>query len=424
MSHSSTSSSDEGANPLGAFLKRLVLFCLPLAVVLLPPQVALFRVGENWSMARVNAVELERVEAGQETLHQRAYVPENPRWYKFFHLRERAPVIAAVGSSTSMQFRAYAFPGYEDKFYNAGGLTNAAVELDELADWLENVESPPEVLLLGVDPWWFNPQWGGPGNTTLEQLEKQGSFSIAAVSAVLSYREFLKRAVAKRGRGLFDSKCSTPEQEDAYMIGVKACDGSGFRGSDGSRAYGWLWKRERAEEGFEDRSKTLERIEKGTKRFQHAKAVDRKRLEHLERLLEVAKKRDILVAGYLVPLAPEVRGAIAPHAFLGPFFRDYKTSVTALFEAYEMPLVDAQDASALGFSERAFIDGFHASEVVMAVVVEKFFEDPRVVAKLPRLDRAKLRERIRAARSEALFSFDSAEVLTSRGDVARAGAKK
>ena len=148
------------------------------------------------------------------------------------------------------------------------------------------------------------------------------------------------------------------------------------------------------------------------------------RLEHLERLLEVAKKRDILVAGYLVPLAPEVRGAIAPHAFLGPFFRDYKTSVTALFEAYEMPLVDAQDASALGFSERAFIDGFHASEVVMAVVVEKFFEDPRVVAKLPRLDRAKLRERIRAARSEALFSFDSAEVLTSRGDVARAGAKK
>lgn len=364
------------------FLGRTCAFLLPVLAVLAAIYAPLYRSTEAWGMETVVARELERAQSGGETLFQRSVVLEEMRRHRLVNLLNRRPRIAVVGSSTSMQFRAAMFGPYAARFYNAGGITNGVHQLAELSSALE---STPEILVLGIDLWWLNPAWQPPSSDTLQQLRDTAALTLDL------------RAVAPAMRGLvtnpramdWPALLEVPQAAGPLgllPIGLGARAGDGFRGSDGSRQYRIIVEREATGAPFKDPSRTLERIRKGGVRFERATAVDMARVAKLAAFLEDMKAQGITVAGYAIPLEPEVFDALSQSPEHRGLLDSYRHAVPLVFANAGQPCVDATDVRAMGLDSDNMVDGFHGSEIVAAHILERLLRETELGQALPGLN--------------------------------------
>ena len=124
------------------FLRDILFFALPLAVVTFVYEYPMYMLGETMPIERV----LEKQENGG--LFMRKYLGQEFNTYKTIGLEKTQPKIVVVGSSRTMQFRGEYF---KEKFYNAGGLLQ---NHQDLAYFL-NEEQSADFFIIGLDSWWY-----------------------------------------------------------------------------------------------------------------------------------------------------------------------------------------------------------------------------------------------------------------------------
>jgi hypothetical protein len=352
------------------YLRRLMLFWMPVILPLLSLEALLWRAGETWPIARVIRVQ----QSGPSPRFMRGLIDQGFYRYKYESMKEERPSILAIGSSRVLKFRAEMFGEDSSRFYNAGGLVQSIDDLEHFVRHMPDSQLP-RVLLLGIGMWWLNDHW--PSNDGFERgVQYDGALNWQDHLLVL---RSLVEDPAKLWR-VVDGPVS-----DAGAIGLGArWTGAGFR-PDGSLASGTAAPSDPDGWRFIDRERptVVDRIRTATARFQISDGVSQSRLAALRGSLAGLSRRGVLVLGFAPPLSDEAAALLAADARHQRLWRGYREEVPALFLAMELPFVDASTPATLGLDDRYMRDGFHGEETLHLYILRRLLADSTVAAALP-----------------------------------------
>lgn len=316
------------------------------------------------------------------------------------------PEIAAVGSSRVMQFRSAYF---RKSFLNVGGTAGNLSVLRSTIDAML-AEHRPEALIIGLDFWWFMPQWhpdpfkdepptSGSYNYGLESLKKPWGWLL---EGKVSIHDFIAPVLLESAGGF---------RAGRYGIMAQQTD-DGF-GPDGS----WYYTAETTGQKrpfdyqFED---TLTQVRHGIKAFFHARPLEGSRdlggisSAHVDAFAEIycrLKSRGIATFVFISPLSVKVLDSIRQREADYPHLFHLKEALMAR----GIEVVDFTDPRTFGSGDCEFIDGFHGGEVTYARMLRDMAD--RWPALLTYVNMEKINAVIRDWRGHALV-FD--ERVTDR----------
>ncbi|MGZ8899928.1 MAG: hypothetical protein ACXW3Z_07520 [Limisphaerales bacterium] len=344
------------------------LFVLPFLVVGLLVEAVMWRTGESWPIERVISAQKVRSEA----LFMRGILDQGFYRFKALNIQEHKPRVLVLGSSRVMEFRKEMFG--TDRFYNAGGMIQGLKDLEAFVETKER--HLPEVLVLGVDLWWFSARHL-PGTDMKSGVEYDAATDWQA--HLKAARRFKSSKVYKPALRSWSAKNEN--------IGVEARNSSaGFR-SDGSMKYHFAMPTSEEEWAFVDREKPPipERIKNGEAPFAASSGMDAERVKRFEACLAELTKRGVMVLGFLPPFSAEAAALMESHPGQTKLWHEGRTMIPEMFARQGQVLVDSSSTASLGLDDRYLIDGIHAAETFQVHLLRKFLEKPRVKEKFPKL---------------------------------------
>lgn len=281
--------------------------------------------------------------------------------YKLQLYKAVKPEIIVIGSSRVMQFRGSWFT---KSFVNMGG---AAGNLAVLRSTLEAAItiSRPRVVIIGIDFWWFLPQWEKDPYQHVPPTSDSYNYSLASLKKPIewflegkvSFRELGAPILGVFGKGF-----------RADRFGIMAQQTNDGFGPDGS----WYYTAEITGQKpvldyrFQD---TLLSVERGIRAFYHAHQDQPGPAEnHIDAFAEIwcrLKSRGIQTYAFIPPLAGRILAAMNQN--------DYP-HLYRLREALAERGIDAlacENPRTLGANDCEFIDGFHAGEVAYARILRR-----------------------------------------------------
>jgi hypothetical protein len=352
-------------------LRRLALFWVPVGLALAAHEALLWRTGETWPIGRVLAAQ----ERDRAAVFMRGFVDQSIDAYKWEAFLRRRPAVIALGSSRVMHLRGGMFGVDAPAFYNLGGILSSVHNLSEFSELLPATHTP-RVILLGVDPWWFN-----AARPPAEEI------GIAADGALRWQGHLLALREIASDRDLFGAALGSlwPGQGASRRIGLHArLRGEGFR-FDGSLDSGLRVPRSETEWRFVDRERppVLRRIRRGTHFFEVTDGLSPPHLAVLRAALARLRARGVLVAGFAPPLASQAAALLEADPRHARLWREYREQVPAVFAELGQPYFDASTPATLGLDDRYLIDGLHAEETFHLHVLRRMLEDARLAAALP-----------------------------------------
>jgi hypothetical protein len=335
-------------------LVRLAVFSLPVAALFGLAAAVLWRTGE------LRALDLEDVVARQqasssELLYGSAYSDCSPR-YKLLAANAVRPEVLAVGTSRVMEVRREFF---RRPFYNSGG---AVFRAGDLRVFLSRIspEGQPRVLLVALDQFALNADVDrAEGNVIENRLSTCPTIpSLIASSWTAVYRDLATRKISR-------GDLRAPPFEG---FGIAAqVNGRGFR-KDGSNRPG--------KNGFSPFSEVLDRIDRQNSRFQRANHPSPELVDQVVAFVDDAAGRGMHVTVFLPPYAPQIRDRMTEVGGYG-YVSEIYPALEPQLRARGATLFDFSDVRTMGFTDAAFIDGFHGSErVYAAMVAEMARRDP------------------------------------------------
>lgn len=279
--------------------------------------------------------------------------------YKLRLYEALKPKIVALGSSRVMQFRGAWFT---QSFLNMGGAAGNLAVLRATIDAMLAV-SRPEVVIIGLDFWWFMPQWEKEPNETVRRTTNTYNYGFAnlkkpwewLLEGKISFSELGAPILGIFGKGF---------RADRYGIMAQQTN-DGF-GPDGS----WYYTAEitglRLAPDYQFRD-TLQNIRNGVKAFYHAaKNQDGPALSHVEAFAEIycrLRSRGTRTFVFMPPLASATLATMRhedyPHL--------YKLR-EALIES-GIDVADLTNPALIGGNDCEFIDGFHGGEIMYARIL-------------------------------------------------------
>lgn len=319
--------------------------------------------------------------------------------YKLQLYAATRPEIIAIGSSRVMQFRGAWF---RKPFLNMGGVAGNLAVLRSTLDALLAI-SRPKAVILGLDFWWFLPQW--EKNPDEHVPPTSGSYNYSLASLKKPWEWFLegKLSFTQLGApllGIFGHGF----RADRYGIMAQQTN-DGF-GPDGS----WYYTAEISglKPAFDYRfHDTLQNVQSGIRAFYHAQPDQKGPAEaHVNSLAEIwcrLKSRGIQVFAFIPPLSAAVLSAMKQQDY--PHLHHLRQ---ALLDR-GIDVVDFTNPRLLGADDCEFVDGFHGGEVAYARVLRSMAD--RWPALLAYVNMEKLDAVIRDWRGHALVPDDR---LTSR----------
>ncbi|MBR4742423.1 MAG: hypothetical protein IK079_05970 [Desulfovibrio sp.] len=311
--------------------------------------------------------------------------------YKLQLYEKVRPTIVTIGSSRVMQFRNF---GFEKSFLNMGGVAGNLAVLRSTLEAMLAVHKP-EVVLLGLDFWWFMPEWHK--NPFLPEPVTKGSYQVGLealkkpwywlLSGKISCAEFFWPVTSLFGSGF-----------RAHRYGIMAQQTDDGFGSDGSWYYSAELTGQKKPFDYQFQN-TLRQVEYGIKAFYQ---VEKGRLiseAHLDAFAEIycrLRSRGIHTFVFLPPLSQRVLEAMKvrfehyPHLFL----------LANALKDRGIQVLDATDPRRLGSSDCEFIDGFHGGEVTYLRLLRQMSDQwPGL---LVYLNMDKIQARIRANAEQAM----------------------
>jgi len=283
-------------------------------------------------------------------LHDDAYA------FKLALAARRQPQVAIVGSSRTLTVASefFAVPTA-----NLGLMASSTRQLEAAVNDVLAV-ARPQLLVLGIDFFWFHPQWAGP---FVLSPNAELSRKLTPNKLLAPYRWLALGQI--RPDEAFAALAGRPPNLLAVpAIGWRARSRGDGYAADGQYVYGSqiFGRRPADDEGFAD---TLDRIARGTSQFRHGREIDADAFAPLARTIARLRGEGIAVVTYLPPLAPIVDAAMRAQ----PERYAYVDAVRARMAALSPQHLDATDIAPLGANDCEFVDGFHAGAVASARVL-------------------------------------------------------
>lgn len=332
------------------FWLKFSLFILPFALGFILVSAFTLYTGEALPLTLVAQAQQDGV-----TLYRPRYGNRDQQ-YKALMINERQPDVLAIGSSRILQFRADFFNRDPSAFYNAAA---PAWRLEQIRAVLETVDSEalPEVLILAIDPPWFNAAYEGD---TFPAPQSDASALIGANIALLS--DVLRGVPLDRPNfEMMDYLEREIAGTNSPALGLRAIrDGHGFR-DDGSELYGdfliagWLY-------APNARDAHMAWMRDGQEMYVYGSSLNPVALAALDDLLAWASARDIIVIGFLPSYMPSLWNEMMTrgnHTYL----EQLNPALETMFADYDFPFFDFSNGAWIGTPDEAFFDGWHASEL-------------------------------------------------------------
>lgn len=315
--------------------------------------------------------------------------------YKSARYELTRPDLLVLGSSRVTQFRAAMVPSV--RFYNA---SLAATSLAEAETFLRAAlpRHRPKAVVLGIDPWWFSPQWA----------RQSPDHAMAAGTAELEipWRTVLANALSKGTDPHFlASLKGTPMATDplagrrtvGYMAGYQA---SGFR-PDGSRQYGEqliLRQPYFDEAGFGWRNGFRyyrEKVRTVSDRFAYVGPLSDQAEAGLRTVIRLCREQGVGLVLFLPSFSHAVWQEIQEVPAQRDYFARFEAATARIAAEEGVELFDLHDLAGLGMSDRQTIDDIHVDEPSTAAALLRMAEHSQVLkAVIPAADRAALQERL------------------------------
>ncbi len=309
---------------------------------------------------------LKKVVDGENVLWGSAF--EQKSGFKLERIRRLHPDLLVVGSSRATQFRAEMFPGVS--FYNAALAVTSFPEARTFFEWLLSLYRP-KVVLLTVDPWWFNPARGMGAEEKLND----------GVDSFL-WRPFIANAL--RGLSnltLMKEVWHLPAQRDQDTLGKRSPQGfgatfkaSGFR-PDGSFQYGnILMNMEKryyqAGYGWQDDFKYFRNeVSASRGRFAYTGTFDAGPSDTLRAVLSSLKEAGVVVIVVLPPFPTGLIDEIKRTPMQREFFAQFERKTEEISREMGAEFHNCHDLGKLGISDRQTIDGLHVDEISTAALM-------------------------------------------------------
>ena len=347
----------EGTMAPWAWTKRvLALCCMLLALAL--------ALGAPFSFAWLYQSGDLAVERAAEA-QQEGFALYGPGWglmkrqelaYKLRLLEARRPAVLVLGSASAGQFRQ---PLFTRPAVNMAGTASSLPELAAVLDLALAVHRP-EVVLIGIDFWWFSPAWDAEPLRRAE-ISPEGAGYLDGVLRrpwqwLLQGRISLKQCLSPLWLGMRRDRFGAQAQ----------CLGDGF-GPDGSwYPFSRLKGAPPAESGF---SGALRRQQARIGEF--APCPEGPGQAHVDAFADVyyrIKGRGMLPVVYLSPLASPLYARLKadPGAYSHLF------ALRQALAARGIEVIDATAPEALGIGDCEFLDAFRMGEVASCRLLREF----------------------------------------------------
>jgi hypothetical protein len=334
------------------FRLKLVIYLTPFALGFFLLTGVLVYVGESMPLGTVVAMQ----QADEKVLFRYQY-GNRDQAFKLLSANTRRADVLAVGSSRILQFRAGFFNRNPDAFYNAAAPAWRLEQVEQLVYGLEP-DALPKVLILAIDPPWFNDDYEGDEfPKPLSDYENLFLVNRSFLQDFLGGVDFSRPGFNTRSY----LQRREPGGSGGTALGLRAIrDGHGFR-SDGSEQYGdflvagWLTQ-------TGQRDVHIRWMQRGRDMYVYGETVSETALTRLSALLDYAAKHDITVIGFLPSYAPNLWERMMRRGR-----HTYITALTprlqALFDARGFVFFDFSDGASVDTRTWEFFDGWHASEL-------------------------------------------------------------
>ena len=364
----------------------------------------LWRAGEFASVADVVTHQLCNAATYGSAIHEDGFA------YKLELASREKPAIIALGSSRVLQFRQRLF---STKFINAGrGMITPEEGLTFMRSLL--ARHKPKVVIIGLDFWWFNPNWSYPNRRS-----RDISLDIAKLGVVQDWLWKSKISVADIWRVaiLSDTKNQLTQHVN---IGVAAImRGVGYR-PDGSRDYGLRYSGN--DPTFDDQgfANTLRRIERGVVQFKHAQQAASARYRLIDQMLHYLHSEGVTPVVVMPPLAgPVLELMMARSADFS-----YLTAIREYLAALKFETYDFTEPGYLGADDCEFVDGFHGGEVVHQRMIANIILQNPNSALAPHVNIGTLLSSIRKSSGHVLTEKSATEYNLAETDFLQIGCQK
>jgi hypothetical protein len=344
---------------MSQFLKYYSYFVLAGMFILTIPIMFLYRVGEYMPLEDVVHKQLQ---SDGKPVYGTALFKRSS-YYKKYLLEASSPRIVALGSSRVLQLRQHMF---SEKFVNLGRTMNS---IDQGLSFLPYIiNSKPEVVLLGIDIWWFNGRYVRSairkGAYIKPHLLPGPGHSIKVIKWLLAGKVSLDEI----------AKSIISDVED---IGLAGQYKDGF-GPDGSYYETRMitGKKNNNDAQFLN---TISRIKQDRSRFEYEKNVDDERFKKFIKLVRALQNEKIKVITFFLPFADSVNQEmnVLRNKYL------YIDDIKRRFNELKLFYLDYQDVTGIGSSNCEFLDGFHGGEVTnMRILIDIAKQLPELAAYL------------------------------------------
>jgi hypothetical protein len=346
------------------FLGKVILFCIPLAIILGLPIWEMYAYGE---FLPYNALVAKRMQ-GAPALINFGY--SNPLYY----LDRQAvvlgkPQVLVLGSSRVDQIRSDFFDSTTTE-YTASVVVQ---DMDQFQQFLDSVpaSSSPKVLVIGLDQKFFNPNYNVAnfGASDIRPLLTQTTTPISAIFGNWWAHWFALY-------GYMASEAVTPENlihPYNNLLGTQALvHRAGYR-NDGSYEPG--------EEIHVTENPYSSYITQGTMGFEYSDSVSTSSLDELNSLLAECASRNIYVIGFVPPFSPTLSAQVNAMGNDYGYMRAIAPDVVPIFKKYGFGFYNFGDPQSLGITTADMRDEIHPTERGYLMMVEKMAESDKTLAR-------------------------------------------
>ena len=355
---------------------KIIIFCIPLILVLLPPSLYLFKIKENFFDIE-NFIESSN---SDKYLIGYTYNEKNYKFLKWKIINTKPKYeIWSLGSSRAMQFRSEMF---DSSFYNAGFTIG---RINEFLPFMKSIDNSkyPDVLIVTLDTWMFNTKHDKVDDV-VDETKWINSFKM--------YPNFtiFKSAWVDLIKDRF-SQNKTYNTEGYFRVGYNALyKNSGFR-KDGSFYYGEQIKKLLTNDttcsDYQFKS-TFTKIDRGIDRFEFGNKANPKAFEELEKFLQFCKKNSIQVIVVLPPFAESTYNKMVTSGKY-EYIKSIPKKCYNITKNYGFECYDLTSPKMISSVDNEFIDGFHGGEKVYIKMLITILEKESILNRKTNIDQLK-----------------------------------
>ncbi len=300
---------------------------------------------------------------GDDFLFGKAY-SNDLAYYKFSMLHKEKAEVLTIGSSRVLQFRNYFFND-DTSFYNAGFLTPSLYSMVNTLPLIEK-DALPEVLILGIDEYYFNTTWFYKNELTWakEWLYYPDNLSYNFVFEKI-FNDFTEGKL-QFYQLLFNFN----------KIGVNAkINGNGVD-KYGAYIYNDIYEDPKTNE--ERTAQTVYYIENELARYYTGDDVESKSLEYIEQIATFCNENDVNLIIFTPPLSNAAMNAMDERGDMQYVYK-IEDAVSELAKEYGFEFYYFTNPDILNLTDDYFIDGFHGSDSAYLLILRQMLLEGSVL---------------------------------------------